>query len=240
MTMRKLSKNLLIGMLLTLGVGYSFPTDNWSLPTDPNSNIRMCDFSSSLSLEKEETISSSSREFESLQLALARICVSESGFQIRTLDCRLIYEVLRNRSRTGELTLGIMRSYSTATFNRHRTDSRRWIPFLDPRGAMPRHWSESTHLSWSAYRSNFLDVYRYAGYLIRHNPTYPCTLPVHHWGARNFRVQRLLRSGWIRVECEINGRPTLNQFWLVPSSLRAGERVCNGAERACIRQPSEI
>lgn len=237
--MKKL-KHMLVGMLLLFTVGYHYPTDNWSLPTDPNANSFACELTDADPSKEEptESVSASRRDLEQLQLALARICVSESGFQIRTWDCRLIYEVLRHRSRTGELTLSIMRNYATATFNRHRTDSRRWIPFLDARGAMPRHWSEATHLSWSAYRSNFLDVYRYAGYLIQHNPEYPCTLPVHHWGARNFRVQTLVRSGWIRVECSVEGRRTLNQFWLVPSSLDAEERICIDAQRMCMEPSS--
>ena len=50
--------------------------------------------------EEDETIPVSRR----LQLALAQVCVHESGFQVRTLDCRMMYEVLSDRSRTGRLT----------------------------------------------------------------------------------------------------------------------------------------
>lgn len=64
-----------------------------------------------------------------LRLALARICVSEAGFQIATNDCLFIYLALKERSNTHRITLGMMKSYSKSSFNKHRRDSRRWIPF---------------------------------------------------------------------------------------------------------------
>jgi hypothetical protein len=165
-----------------------------------------------------------------IQLALARICVSESGFQTRTFDCRLIYETLRYRSQTGEITLGIMRAYSSLTFNRNRTDRRRWIPFLNDRFAEPRHWSELAGIPWSTRRAAFQEVYNYVGYLLRYPQSYPCTIQVHHWGARGFRRRRHLREGWVLVDC---GMETLNDFWSVPSRSHPETRVCNPARRIC-------
>lgn len=148
-----------------------------------------------------------------LQLALARICVSEAGFQVRTRDCELIYHVLRTRSRTGELNLGTMQAYCTKSFNRHRTDSHRWVPHLTHTFSEPRGWRETTTLPWSRRRAGFQEVYEFAGRIILERPSNPCGVQVDHWGARGFRQRRLLRSGWRIVNCG----ETLNTFWSLPS-----------------------
>jgi hypothetical protein len=168
--------------------------------------------------------------FRELQLALARVCVSESGFQIRTLDCRLIYETLRYRSVTGELTMGIMQAYSTRAFNRSRTDPRHWIAFLNPEFTQPRGWTENITVPWSARRADWRRVYEFAGYLLRYTQEYPCTLRVHHWGARGFRYWQHRRSGWIPIDC---GEETANTFWHVPSRNNPETRLCLVAERVC-------
>ena len=162
------------------------------------------------------------------QLALARIMISESGFQTDTMDGRLIYEVLKDRGH-GELTMGVMRAYATKTFSRRRTDSRRWIPFLTADGREPQWWRESTRASWAVRRRGFERVYHYAGYLIRHDPPYPCTLPVHHWGARGFRTRMRISEGWRRVECG----ETRNQFWMIPARIEPEARVCTLGQRYC-------
>lgn len=149
-----------------------------------------------------------------LQLALARICVSEAGFQTQSNDCTLIYHVLRGRSRTGELTMGIMRAYAGMAFNENRTDSRRWILHLNHAFEEPREWSETVTIPWSARRAGFIDVYHHAGMLVRTRPTStPCGVRVSHWGARGFRREQHLRQGWRLVRCG----NTHNDFWYVPS-----------------------
>lgn len=158
-----------------------------------------------------------------LQLALAQVCVHESGFQVRTLDCRMMYEVLRDRSRTGRLTMGIMRAYSTRTFDTNRTDRRRWIPHLNHWGREPRHWRETTTIPWSMRRPAWMRVYRYAGALLSRPQPRTCSIPVHHWGAQGFRREMHYRQGWIRIN---NCGPTLNEFWNVPTRLSPSERTC--------------
>lgn len=155
-----------------------------------------------------------------LQLALARICVSEAGFQTRSNDCTLIYHVLRGRSTTGELTMGIMRAYAGMTFNENRTDSRRWILHLNHAFDEPREWSETVTVPWSARRDGFIDVYHHAGMLVRTRPREtPCGVRVSHWGARGFRRDLHLRQGWRLVRCG----NTHNDFWYVPSRRDSDE-----------------
>jgi len=147
-----------------------------------------------------------------LQLALARICVSEAGFQTRTDDCVMIYHALKNRSRTGQLTIGIMRAYAPLSFNTERTDSHRWVAHLNERFTEPQGWSEVVPFSWSAKRDDWIRVYNLAGEIIRNNPASPCDLQVDHWGARGFRREMLLDNGWTLLECG----DTLNDFWSLP------------------------
>ena len=163
-----------------------------------------------------------------LQLALARVCVSEAGFQTHSNDCTLIYHVLRGRSRTGELTMGIMRAYAGNIFDEGRRDSRRWILHLNHAFEEPREWSETVTIPWGARRAGFIEVYQHAGMLVRTRPREtPCGARVSHWGARGFRRELHLSQGWRLVRCG----NTHNDFWYVPSrrdseepdSVRDGE-----------------
>ena len=156
-----------------------------------------------------------------LQLALAKICVSESGFQVHSNDCTLIYHVLRRRSSTGEVTMGIMRAYAKKTFDENRSDSRRWIAHLNYDLSEPRGWAESVSVPWSRRQSGFAEVYNHTGMLLRTRPTEtPCGVKVSHWGARGFRRELHLSQGWELVRCG----NTHNDFWYVPNRRDAEER----------------
>lgn len=153
-------------------------------------------------------------ESKQLQLSLAKICVSEAGFQVRSNDCTLIYHVLRRRSSTGEVTMGIMRAYAKKTFDESRRDSRRWITHLNHDLSEPRGWAESVTVPWSRRQEGFADVYHHAGELLRSRPTEtPCGAKVSHWGARGFRRELHLSQGWKLVRCG----NTHNDFWYVPT-----------------------
>lgn len=147
-----------------------------------------------------------------VHLALARICISEAGFQTRTNDCTMIYHALRTRSRTGEVTLGIMRAYAPLSFNLNRTDNHRWVAHLRPDLREPRGWRETTTIPWSSRREGFRQVYEHVGTLLRNRPENPCGVRIDHWGARYFRRNTLIRRGWTPIECG----ETLNQFWSLP------------------------
>lgn len=145
-------------------------------------------------------------------LALARICVSEAGFTLRTRDCELIYHVLRTRSRSGELEMGTMRAYCTKSFNKARTDNHRWVAHLNRAGREPQGWSETTTVPWSRRRSAWLRVLEHTRDLIRNRPENPCGDRLDHWGSKGFRKRRHLRNGWRIVDCG----ETLNEFWALP------------------------
>jgi hypothetical protein len=147
-----------------------------------------------------------------MQLALARICVSEAGFQVRTNDCTMIYHALRTRSNTGEITIGIMRAYAPRSFNMSRTDNHRWVAHLRSDFREPRGWRETVSIPWSTRREGFQQVYEHAGMLLRTHPENPCGIRIDHWGARYFRRNRHIRNGWTPITCG----ETLNQFWSLP------------------------
>jgi len=146
-----------------------------------------------------------------LRIALARVCVSESGFQIATNDCRLIFEALRTRG-GGRLSVWIMKAYAKKAFDRNRTDPRKWIPFLNDRFFEPRHWTETVVVPWSSRRQAFISVYNYASHLISTNPQPLCGVRIDHWGARGFKRRQHLREGWTLVRCG----ETRDDFWTMP------------------------
>jgi hypothetical protein len=151
------------------------------------------------------------------QLALARICVSEAGFQVKTNDCAAIYRVLKGRKNGGPL-LRIMRRYSTNAFDRSRTDRRRWVAWLNSPGHKPKGWPQRTkrdtpHPPWSSFRPLWFDVYEHAGAILRGEVESPCDKPPDHWGGRfGIDLRRARAAGWEEVDCG----NTLNAFWRVP------------------------
>ena len=149
---------------------------------------------------------------ERAALALARICVSEAGFTLRTRDCELIYHVLLARSGTGKLEMGTMRAYCKKSFNKGRTDRHRWVAHLNQAGGEPRGWAETTTVPWSRRRSAWLRVLEHTRDLIRRRPENPCGDRLDHWGSKGFRRRRHLRNGWRIVDCG----ETLNEFWALP------------------------
>jgi hypothetical protein len=131
---------------------------------------------------------------------LARICVSEAGFETGS-DCAAILAVLRDRTRVYGTLRRAMRAYSPRVFDRTRTDARRWIAFL--RGEeRPEGWPRGTR--WVPAR--WFAVVEHARLLLA-SDAYPCNAAPHHWGA-----PWLDRSGWgwIRLECK-----TKNVFWRI-------------------------
>ena len=166
-----------------------------------------------------------------LQLALAKICVSESGFQVRSNDCTLIYHVLRRRSSTGEVTMGIMKAYARKTFDENRQDPRRWILHLNHTFEEPMGWAEHVTVPWSTRRDGFAEVYSHAGMLLRTRPeTTPCGAKVSHWGARGFRRELHLSQGWKLVRCG----NTHNDFWYVPTRRDIEEQQRASQEMASL------
>jgi hypothetical protein len=176
-------------------------------------------------VETEESISievprNRTRQDGRVQLALSRICASEAGFQVDTDDCLMIYEVLRNRSNTGEVTMGIMRAYATNTFRLNRVDSRRWVPYLNDQFREPRYWRDSSSIPWSRRQGGYINVYHFVGRMMRGEVRIDCDERIDHWGAPHFRRRQHLRNGWRIVSCG----DTRNVFWTLPDRRRNNSR----------------
>lgn len=143
-------------------------------------------------------------------LGLARICVSESGWD-SPHDCEGILAVLRSRSeRTGMTLNQAMRAYSKRVFDRSRTDSRRWIADLHLSAQKPDGWPD--HLPWDGgYKYSWMMMLEFAEDLLG-SSNLRCA--ANHWGDRYGDKERALRAGWIEVDCG----ETRNMFWSVPQS----------------------
>jgi hypothetical protein len=168
---------------------------------------------------------------DSRQLALTRIIISETGFQLDQTDeeyidqrqeARLIAQALRNRSSVGRVTMGIMRQYSPKSFNKERTDNRRWIAHLWTRRARPAHFP--ANLWWYGHRQRLLEIYEYVGWILGpdHVEAHMCmartadgfeeVIP-DHWGAPVRWLRRMRRrQGWTLLICIPD---TKNDFWIM-------------------------
>lgn len=140
-------------------------------------------------------------------LGLARICVSESGWD-SPHDCEGILSVLRSRSeRTGMTLTQAMRAYSGRVFDRNRNDSRRWIADLHLHGDKPDGWP--SHLPWEGgYQLSWYMMLEFADDLLKADRN-ELRCDAHHWGDRHGDKERALRAGWTQVDCG----ETKNMFW---------------------------
>jgi hypothetical protein len=167
-------------------------------------------------------------------LALARICVSEAGWNcFDSGDGLAIHEViLRGAARHDMSYSGFARSYSSAAGRerRHLSERMRWIRELSATGAAPPSWPTHRHIRregrvevrpsipWSHYRESWMAVVeraqevvgRYALDNIRVWGI--CASPVHDWGGAMDR-ERANRIGLIEVECG----ETRNDFYARPA-----------------------
>lgn len=142
-------------------------------------------------------------------LALARVCVSEAGWQsVQSGDCAAIAHVLRRRSSVGRVTRGIVCQYSPRSCNKRRR-VRRWIAHLRPDMRRPDYWPRGS--SWARRRPAWRETLAHAARLVRGERLDRCRRPPDHWGARWFTVNAR-RYGWERVQCG----PTLNAYWRIP------------------------
>lgn len=174
------------------------------------------------------------------QLALARICASETGLTGAPEECGAIYEVLQDRMRRQHWTfLSAARRYSSSVFDTARTDPRAWVTDLSPHGRQPRGWPVA-FVSWSSYgRPRWQSLYETAGRVIAGEVRHDCEMPPHFWGMRTgIDRERAVRFGWQEVACwvpcETNDGPGVagedgdpeacrthsrNAFWAVPRWL---------------------
>lgn len=167
-------------------------------------------------------------------LALARICVSEAGWDCFTTgDGYAIHEVLLRGAERHAMTYSTFaRTYSPRAVGDHPGRLRPWIGGLREDGDEPYSWPRITtrprrdgmvgvepHPPWSSYRERWLGVLAQA----REVALWTlgdveewglCEGPVHDWGGAMDRA-RAERIGLIEVECG----DTSNDFYARPSQL---------------------
>jgi len=147
-------------------------------------------------------------------LVLARICVSEAGWEGQR-DCQGIFQVLRNVRRNNETFLGVMRRASRVVSEMWEptTDRHRWLVNLDLEGTRPDGFP--TEADWERhYRHRWMKVLEYARALLEGEIyAHPCQGAVIAWGGK-MDDYLALRRNLIRAECG----DTQNTFWKRPPS----------------------
>lgn len=144
-----------------------------------------------------------------LILALSRIIVSESGFT-PTDDGPAIVSVIYDRAERMDMSpLSAARAYCPQSFNRERTDRRKWIAHLSLSGAKPHGWP--ANVSWERRRPLWLALTARVTELVKHPHSHSCSESPMHWGARWFSRPRQL--GWLEVDCG----DTRNTYYVIPA-----------------------
>jgi hypothetical protein len=174
-------------------------------------------------------------------LALARLCVSEAGWDcFERGDGYAIHEViLRGARRQGLRYTTYARAYSQRLFGARPHDSARlsWVGQLDERGGAPAAWPRvvirrtangervAPHPPWSTFRARWLAVLErareVAGWTLDDIDEWGiCDGVVHDWGGWMDR-DRAQRLGLIPVDCGVDEQGTRNDFYARPSLLEA-------------------
>ena len=169
-------------------------------------------------------------------LLLARVCVSEAGWNCWDNGDGLgIHEVfLRGAERHGMSYAGFARSYSSAAGRErtHLSERMRWVRELAADGSAPPSWPAHRYIRregrvevrpsipWSHYREAWLAVLARAEQVVRDYTLTNivdwrvCEAPVHDWGGAMDR-ERATRIGLVEVECG----DTRNDFYARPSLI---------------------
>jgi len=168
-------------------------------------------------------------------LALARICVSEAGWEcFDTQDGLAIHEVLLSgASRHNMSYVSFARAYAGRVMGvrPHNSERLRWVGALREDGNQPSNWPTmvtrrvggvirvDSMPPWSSYRARWLAVLARAREVVRLSledrvDWSPCPEEVHDWGGAMDR-ERANRAGLIEVECG----ETSNDFYQRPSIM---------------------
>jgi hypothetical protein len=182
-------------------------------------------------------VRSQQREVVSPTLALARLCVSEAGWECFDRgDGYAIHEVLlRGAARQQVRYTSFARSYAQRLFGARPHDSARlaWVSQLNTQGTAPSSWPRyagsrtvdgvvvlTPHAPWSSFRARWQAVLARAEEVVaqQHLETVEewsiCEAQVHDWGGWMDR-DRAARLGLIEVDCG----DTRNDFYARPSLL---------------------
>ncbi len=175
-----------------------------------------------------------SNEFEELVHALARVCVSESGWISEPRndnDCAAIHAVTRYRARKNNRSmLQQARQYSRRATGMILVQSGRlhWVQNLSMDFTQPDGWDEMNtertergwkELPWERFRQDWMQRVEEARHLLS-DPEQVCRHTPQHWGSRYGREYvRAIQRGWREVDCGT----TQNAFWRLPSDASRPE-----------------
>lgn len=169
---------------------------------------------------------------DNVALALGRICASEEGLSRITPGCAAIYEVYHNASQRRQIPwLRQAREGSRQSFNRLRTDARRWIAFLDPTGAEPQGWPQH---AWrrvmvpqeDGTRREMMQQVRHAAWSDETRRD-----DFRRRWLRLYEHSQQIARGEVRHECRLNGhRQSPHRWGCPPDNFTEGS--CRDHERA--------
>lgn len=143
-------------------------------------------------------------------VALARVCVAEAGWDVTSGDCAAIVHLLERRADAQGIPVRRMAElYASRHFDPERTDRRRWIVGLTIEARRPAGWPSG--VPWRAFRPAWLSTIAHVDAVRRGDVADPCP-GADHWGGP-MDDHRAIHAGWERVECAAETR---NRFWLVP------------------------
>lgn len=173
-------------------------------------------------------------------LALARLCVSEAGWEcFERGDGYAIHEVIsRGAERQDMRYVSFARAYAQRLFGARPHDSARlaWVAQLDERGSAPASWPRyagqrtvdgvvvlTPHAPWSSFRGRWVAVLERArevvGWSLDDVDEWSiCDDEVHDWGGWMDR-DRAQRIGLIEIECGVSDEGTRNDFYARPSLI---------------------
>lgn len=140
-------------------------------------------------------------------LMLARVCVSEVGWQGHD-ECTVIVHAIVHQAQQRGLTIEEqICAYAPNSCNPRRRDRRRWISHLHPeRSQVPPGWPRG--MIWSERRAQFV-----AMLLVAHRAylgEIPSACPgAFHWGAPGCGAcrRRMREYGFVRAGCD------MRNFW---------------------------
>lgn len=150
-------------------------------------------------------------------LALARLCVNESGMRAYARDdCAAIHATIAFRATYiyRSTYLDALHRYSSrVTVDRARAQDhgrRPWIAQLWPDGRQPEAWAASTPARWGGRHEVWWGrSYQHALDIMRGDIMTRCVMEPHHWARADVVPQNGTAE---RIDCG----NTLNGFWSVP------------------------
>lgn len=177
------------------------------------------------------------------QLALARTCVSETGFEGDERECAAIYAALLWRAEHryhGSSFVYAAQTHSAEVFNTGRRDHRAYIAHLRPDGREPLGWPTTSSFvrgdsvivrpgpRWTGrirrggttYRDGWLRLYAAAGEILAGRIESACPRVPVTWGMSSpssADYQRAISNGLERLDCRrTDATATRNAFWDLP------------------------